>query len=229
MYKLQENSILRTTDNASIPLAEGNRDYQQFIIDVANGATVEGETVTEPSYAELRAAAYPSMAEQADMMYHDQVDGTTTWKDAIQAVKDKYPKTITGGESIAEVPAWVAEKADAWLFNDQLTKYKAAVERLSQYVLADGRPEIIESQPTGEEVWNEETQEMEAVMADVVVQTAVEPLEPTVERTVYSEDDPMAEPTVEIIENPEIIRDNAERAAAQAVVDNTPPDVIETT
>jgi hypothetical protein len=113
------------------------------------------------------------------------------------------------------------------LFNDQLDKYTAAVERLSHYILADGRPEIIESQPTGEEVWNEDTQEMEAVMADVVVQTAVEPLEPTVERTVYSEDDPMAEPTVETIENPEITRDNAERAAAQAVVDNTPQAVKE--
>ena len=27
-----------------------------------------------------------------DMQYHDNVDGTTTWKDAIQAVKDAYPK-----------------------------------------------------------------------------------------------------------------------------------------
>ena len=32
---------------------------------------------------------------------------------AIQAVKDKYPKTITGGTTIGEVPDWVQEAADA--------------------------------------------------------------------------------------------------------------------
>ena len=35
---------------------------------------------------------YPSIGDQMDMIYHDQVDGTTTFKDAIKAVKDKYPK-----------------------------------------------------------------------------------------------------------------------------------------
>jgi len=43
-------------------------------------------------YQRQRAAEYPSMAEQQDMQFHDAVNGTTTWKDAIQAVKDKYPK-----------------------------------------------------------------------------------------------------------------------------------------
>jgi uncharacterized protein YccT (UPF0319 family) len=35
---------------------------------------------------------YPSINEQMDMQYHDAVDGTTTWKDAIKAVKDANPK-----------------------------------------------------------------------------------------------------------------------------------------
>ena len=43
-------------------------------------------------YARTRATAYPSLAEQLDMQYHDKINGTTTWADAIQAVKDKYPK-----------------------------------------------------------------------------------------------------------------------------------------
>jgi len=64
--------------------------------------------------------------------------------------------------------------------------------------------------------------EMEDVMHEVIVQTAIEPLEPTVTRMVYSEDDPMAEPTEETIENPLITADNAERAEAQATVDATP-------
>ena len=43
-------------------------------------------------YAQYRAAAYPSIADQLDMQYHDGVNGTTTWADAISAVKTKYAK-----------------------------------------------------------------------------------------------------------------------------------------
>lgn len=39
-----------------------------------------------------RALAYPSIEEQLDMQYHDSVNGTTTWADAIAAVKAEYPK-----------------------------------------------------------------------------------------------------------------------------------------
>ena len=35
---------------------------------------------------------YPSIGDQMDMIYHDQVDDTTTFKDAIQAVKDAHSK-----------------------------------------------------------------------------------------------------------------------------------------
>jgi len=43
-------------------------------------------------YQRDRAEAYPSLQDQADMQFHDAVDGTTTWQDAIQAVKDANPK-----------------------------------------------------------------------------------------------------------------------------------------
>lgn len=42
-----------------------------------------------PTYKELRAAEYPSFAEQFDLLYHGGMDA---WKAVIQAVKDKYPK-----------------------------------------------------------------------------------------------------------------------------------------
>jgi len=48
------------------------------------------------------------------MQYHDQVNGTTIWKDTIQAVKDKYPKTIIGGTTIGPIPGWVQEAVDAY-------------------------------------------------------------------------------------------------------------------
>lgn len=41
------------------------------------------------TYAQKRAAEYPSFADQFDLIYHDGIDA---WKTVIQAVKDKYPK-----------------------------------------------------------------------------------------------------------------------------------------
>lgn len=114
--------------------------------------------------------------------------------------------------------------ADEKQFNQQLADYKTATARLAQYVVADGRAEVTEMQPTGEQVFNEETMEMEDVMHEVITVTAIEPVEATVTRLVYS-DDIEAEPTEETIENPLITTDNAERAAAQAVVDATPQPV----
>jgi hypothetical protein len=43
-------------------------------------------------YARDRAAAYPSLTDQADMAYWDRKNGTTTLDDAIAAVKDANPK-----------------------------------------------------------------------------------------------------------------------------------------
>ena len=41
------------------------------------------------AYKEQRAQAYPSIADQLDLMYHG---GYDAWKAAIEAVKQKYPK-----------------------------------------------------------------------------------------------------------------------------------------
>ena len=41
---------------------------------------------------DTRIKRYPTWQDQMDMQYHDLVDGTTTWKDAVQAVKDAHPK-----------------------------------------------------------------------------------------------------------------------------------------
>jgi len=59
---------------------------------------VEGnfQVIPEPedtrSYAELRAATYPTLQDQADMAYWDRKNGTRTLDDAIEAVKARYPK-----------------------------------------------------------------------------------------------------------------------------------------
>lgn len=51
-------------------------------------AAVEAE-VQANAYKALRAAEYPSFADQLDTIFHDGLDA---WKEQIQAVKDKYPK-----------------------------------------------------------------------------------------------------------------------------------------
>ena len=35
---------------------------------------------------------YPDLGEQLDMMYKDQINDTTTWRDSITAIKNKYRK-----------------------------------------------------------------------------------------------------------------------------------------
>lgn len=47
---------------------------------------------TRDAHIAPRQNAYPSIQEQLDMQYHDAVNGTTTWQDAITKVKTDYPK-----------------------------------------------------------------------------------------------------------------------------------------
>ena len=226
MYKLHDGDTI-SKGTLFIPRAPENRDYQQFIQDVAEQgiSIVEGPDVIQPSYVELRVAEYPSREEQFDMQFHDQVNGTTIWKDTIQSIKDRHPKTITGGTTIGEVPAWVQEAADNWTFNKQLKEYANAIERLEHYVLSEGRPEIREDVVVGtRKVINEETGVLETVnvIENVVTQTAIEPLEEFVEVMTNP-----AESTTETVRNPLIVKDEEERAAAQAIVDATPQAVID--
>ena len=111
MYKLLDESIKRAEDGVFIPTDPSNRDYQQFLQDVKSEgiSIVEGADVVEPDYVALRTGedGYASVTEQLGM----QTDGT--WDTHVAEVKAKFPKTITGGTTIADVPAWVQEAADA--------------------------------------------------------------------------------------------------------------------
>ncbi len=73
-------------------------------IEWLNGTSVISDADIEAKMTELnteynntvyerdRRIAYPSIREQLDMQYHDAVNGTTTWKDAIAKVKADNPK-----------------------------------------------------------------------------------------------------------------------------------------
>ena len=65
-----------------------DNDYQQAITDLANSKFDEQEN----GYKTARQEAYNSIPEQLDMMYWDNVNGTTTWQDHIAQVKTDNPK-----------------------------------------------------------------------------------------------------------------------------------------
>ena len=99
--------------------------------------------------------------------------------------------------------------------------YIQAKARVAQYQLSVGVPESSETIVTGQE-WNEETLVWEEVTETFVI-PAIPALEATVEETTYDFDTDTS--TTATVANPIIIADNAERAAAQLVIDNTPQPV----
>jgi len=80
LYKQVNNERLEFTDD----------DYAQAITDLANSKWQEQEF----GYIQARQEAYGSIADQLDMMYWDNVNGTTTWKDHIAQVKSDNPKPV---------------------------------------------------------------------------------------------------------------------------------------
>ena len=170
-------------------------------------------------YKEQRAAEYPAYADQFDKIYHS---GVTAWKTQIKTVKDKYPKQTMDADELQT-------RKDKAIFDLQTKRYIEATERLSQYILSEGRPELTEDVIVStEEVWNEETVEYDTVNTTetVITQTAIEPLEATVEVTTTNPE--TMEVTTETVPNPVIVKDEEERAAAQAIVDATPQPIIDT-
>jgi hypothetical protein len=80
IYALYPN-VVTIDDTAGAFDAQGNK----VEIDLAAvNAWVDPE-----AYKQQRAQAYPSMADQLDLIYHEGIDA---WKATIAAVKEQYPK-----------------------------------------------------------------------------------------------------------------------------------------
>ena len=80
IYALYSN-VISIDDTAGAFDKDGNK----VEIDLAAVAA----WVDPHAYKYKRAAEYPSIVDQLDLMYHGGMDA---WKAAIQVVKDKYPK-----------------------------------------------------------------------------------------------------------------------------------------
>ena len=80
--------------NMCIPPAPGNSDYDRMMeaVEAGDAEIVEVDDTPVLTYADNRRVAYASTGDQLDMQFHDAVDGTTTWKDHVAAVKAAHPK-----------------------------------------------------------------------------------------------------------------------------------------
>jgi hypothetical protein len=95
-----EKAILLINQNASFTIVNNDINSIQW----NNGTTPipaneilakQQELITEYNsnkYQRDRAVDYPSLADQLDMQYWDKINGTNKWQQAINAVKQKYPK-----------------------------------------------------------------------------------------------------------------------------------------
>ena len=95
--KAQNSSLTKMVNGDSIALTTAEYDktideWAQASFDQEVEKALIADGGQSAKYAQYRAAAYPSIADQLDMQYHDGVNGTTTWADAIAAVKTKYAK-----------------------------------------------------------------------------------------------------------------------------------------
>ena len=78
MYKQVNNERMEFSD----------ADYAQAKIDLGNSKWDQQQN----GYKSARQEAYGSIQDQLDMMYWDNVNSTTTWKDHIAQVKSDNPK-----------------------------------------------------------------------------------------------------------------------------------------
>ena len=200
-------SIIKLDGGWCFPNSTDDRYYQEFVEDLyTNGIEiVEGaDYVGVTTYTEARAAEYPPIEDQLDKIYHSGIDA---WKADIKVIKDKYPKTQVGITSIAPIPDWVKTA----LFDKQKEKYVEAKARLEQYELANGlKDETYTTEVTGETT---------TTTQDINTPYIIEPLPITIEI-----DDGFKK---EYIRNPLVVQDEAERKAAQEVINNTPQAVID--
>lgn len=79
-----------------LPTVYGDNYDKNIIIDKKNKSVKVQVVVKHESYSKKRADAYPDVREQLDMLFHDMQSGNipvaTTFFNAIQEIKHKYPK-----------------------------------------------------------------------------------------------------------------------------------------
>ena len=94
-------AILKINPNAKVSVTNENLDEINWLEDTTPipKSDIEAKMVEVQAeydanqYQRDRATAYPTIQEQLDMQYWDNVNGTTNWEDAIAKVKADNPKS----------------------------------------------------------------------------------------------------------------------------------------
>lgn len=88
-YKAPDNSVHFLDDNSFAHLLPAGSTPISDTEAATIRAAIQAAAQAARTYAEKRAAAYPSIADQLDLLYHGGMDA---WKAAITAVKEEFPK-----------------------------------------------------------------------------------------------------------------------------------------
>jgi len=101
-------AIRKTQDGGHAQVSVTEEDLNRIIWHDGNPTNITNQQILDKQ-AELQVAydakqyqrdrtdirgtnTYPSIGDQLDMMWHDKKDDTTTWENAVQAVKDAHSK-----------------------------------------------------------------------------------------------------------------------------------------
>jgi len=88
-----KSDFILQDDGDGAYIAEWKSDQVQPSVDEIESAHAEWQAEYDSkAYARARADAYAPIGDQLDMQYHDSVNGSRTWLDHIEAVKEAYPK-----------------------------------------------------------------------------------------------------------------------------------------
>ena len=84
--EMEEQSVIALTELLG-SREEAVKRYDEFV----ERQKAEDKIWQETQYQRDRKLEYDAL-NQFELQYDDSLDGGTRWKDAIQAIKDKYPK-----------------------------------------------------------------------------------------------------------------------------------------
>ena len=88
---LQEDGSYQVNDAMSVPNDMGNRHRSMVQEWINEGGSVTPYSAPVKTWEENRQAEYAKL-NQFEMQFDDQRDSTTTWVDAVNAIKVQFPK-----------------------------------------------------------------------------------------------------------------------------------------